>query len=154
MPCSPGPPADICGTYTPAPSTKGMCTISPADGCRAASAVPRRFYPLPGVVLPRVAAIRNDNVLSIHEPGGTQTARYDFSGKVHAVAPHPAGEGVVIVFEPMIDEELRQDRSYGGVRSPRAASICTPRSSTVPPATRVCRWHALATSGWCSCTSI
>ena len=57
------------------------------------------FHALPGLEPARVAAVRNESVLSLHEPGGNQTARYDFPSRVRGVARHPAGEGLVVAFD-------------------------------------------------------
>lgn len=54
------------------------------------------FDLLPGVLPPRVAVVRNRSAISLHEPSGNQTARYDFAQKVEAFTPHPAGEGLVV----------------------------------------------------------
>jgi hypothetical protein len=62
------------------------------------------FHLLRGVAPPRVAAVRNgnmlgpdeNNVVSLHEPGGSQAAHLDFPHTVYALVPHPAGEGLVV----------------------------------------------------------
>ena len=90
---------------------------------RVVRAVPNasKFTLLPGLAPPRVAVVRDstredeegdpsDRVLSLHEPGGAQTARYDFPCRVEAVVPHPSGEGLFVMYSEQITAEGERRR--------------------------------------------
>lgn len=61
----------------------------------------------------RTGGESNLTVLSLHEPGGIQTARYEFAYSVWAVAPHPVGDGLIVAF----------NRTLGGAGKERLAWV-------------------------------
>lgn len=94
--------------------------IHDREGERPARAMhdAEKFYALPGLVPPRVAAVRHDEEerivsISLHEPGGSQTARFVFNLEdyfgIEGLALHPSGAGLLVV----LDRRDRTSNSRG-----------------------------------------
>ena len=96
------------------------------DGERPRREIPggTEFYPLRGVSPPRVAALRNESTFSLHEPGGAQTGRLDFPGPAEAIVPHPAGEGLVVVFYRRRENPYKEEMLWGEI-SPQGEHLRT-----------------------------